>query len=83
MQNKLTREEPKASIVEIAQTPAEIEQALVKAGLGFSNEPLIKDVLNDPVHTKIKQALTAYDDQRNQSIQNQRAELIFGVDFYV
>lgn len=74
---------PNRQIVEGARTPEEIEQALGQAGLAFSNEPLAVDALNKPVNTRIQQALHAYGDQRNQPKQNQRAELIIGIDFYV
>ncbi|MEQ1637714.1 MAG: hypothetical protein ABL903_13595 [Methylococcales bacterium] len=86
-QNNVTREETKTNlkqdVVKVTQTPAEIEQLLTQEGLELSNEPVMKDVLNDPLPTKVKQALNAYDDQRNQAIQNQREELIVGIDFYV
>jgi hypothetical protein len=87
VRDNVAREDTKAptkrQIVDASQTPVEIEQALGRAGLLYKNEPSINDVLNKPMPTRIQQALNAYDGQRSQSIQNQRAELIIGIDFYV
>ncbi|WP_431066423.1 hypothetical protein [Methylotuvimicrobium sp.] len=64
------------------QKPEEVEQLLVNAGLsdiGLLNA----DKTENPINTRLLNAVNAYTTTLNQPMQDQRAQLVAGIDFYV
>lgn len=72
----------KADKTNTVQTTAEMEQIFLQMGVDFSSSAPMKDALAQIMPTKIQAALNAYQHQRGQVQQNQRAVLIAGIDFY-
>ncbi len=64
------------------QTPEEVEQLLDDAGL--SDIAMFNtDRTEDPINTRLLNAVNAYTTTLNQPMQDQRAQLVAGIDFYV
>lgn len=64
------------------QSTAEVETLLARVGKDFYETPFVQGVLDDCLPTKVQHALSAYQGERDKPLQNQRAALIMGIDFY-
>lgn len=67
----------------VVPTQQTIEQLLAQAGLTLQVSATITGNNLSPVPTKVQQALNLYQACCNQPLQEQRAALLAGVDFYV
>ncbi len=64
------------------QTPEQVEQLLADAGLSDLSM-LNADRTENPINTRLSNAVNAYTTTLNQPMQDQRAQLVAGIDFYV
>lgn len=75
-------DKPLQNSVTATQTPEQVEQLLADAGLS-DIAMLNADRTENPINTRLLNAVNAYTTTLNQPMQDQRAQLVAGIDFYV